>query len=71
MSAEELRELVQRLWARQAVLRGKRVAVLPAAYRATHLSDAEVARWRRSSDADFLRWCNQFSAQNARSRGNL
>ena len=49
----------------------------PAAYRATHLSDAEMERWRRSSDADafnvlghrdgldaFLRWRNQsdFSA---------
>ena len=44
----------------------------PAAYRAAHLSDAEVARWRQSSDAaafnvlrnrdgldDFLRWCEQ------------
>lgn len=44
----------------------------PAAYRAIHLGDAEVERWRRSSDADafnvlrnrdglddFLRWRNQ------------
>ncbi len=44
----------------------------PAAYRATHLSDTEVTRWRQSSDAeafnilrnrdgldDFLRWRNQ------------
>jgi 8-oxo-dGTP pyrophosphatase MutT (NUDIX family) len=44
----------------------------PAVYRTTHLSDAEVERWRRSSEADtfnvrsnrdgldaFLRWCTR------------